>query len=53
MEALVFGGGEVESDSLFGKVDARALLVDLLQVEGDIYGGGSLVEVASVASRED
>ena len=48
LEALVIGGGEVESNRLLGKLDAGTLLVNLFQVERNVHGGHGLVEVIAV-----
>lgn len=47
--ALVIHSRQVELDLVRGELNDGTLLVDLLQVEGDVDGGGGLVEIVPVA----
>lgn len=46
--ALVVGRRQVQDNRIGGELDASTLLVDLLEVEGDVDSGGSLVEIVPV-----
>jgi hypothetical protein len=49
---LVICRRKVKDNRVGSELDSGAFLVDLLEVEGDVDHGGSLVEIISIVARE-